>query len=183
VSSDQRSAVGNPLDAEFERFVVDASPGLLRSAYLLTGDRSDAEDLLQVALIRTMKRWRSITGSPAAYAFVTLANLSHDRRRALRRRPQEVPDSEAREASDSDQIDRLLQRDLVVRSAGQLSLVQRKVLACRFLLDMSVAETATVLAMPEGTVRSHCARALTRMREILSEDPDPSAEEVHRADR
>ena len=182
--SDQRSTLGEPLDAGFERFVIDASPGLLRSAYLLTHDRRDAEDL-QVALTRTMRRWRSITGSPLAYTFVALVNLSHDRRRAQRRRPQEVPDSEARDVPGADPIDRLLDRNLVVRAAGRLTASQREVLACRFLLDLSAVETAAALGMPEGTVRSHCARALARMREILDDDTETSADmpkEVRGAD-
>ena len=161
--------VRQPLDAAFERFVVDASPRLLRSAYLLTRDRRDAEDLLQAALIRTMRRWRSITGSPLAFTFVALINLSHDRRRMQRRRPSEVPGVEARNVAADDALDRLLDRDVVVRAARRLSAVQREVVACRFLLDMSVRETAVALGMPEGTVKSHCARALSRMREILNE--------------
>ena len=176
MSRDQTWRLGDPLDSAFERFVADASAGLLRSAYLLTRDRHDAEDLLQAALIRTMKRWRSITGSPLAYTFVALVNLSHDRRRAQRRRPQQVPDSEALRVPDSDPIDRLLERDVVVRAAGRLSTAQREVLACRFLLDMSVGETAAALGMPEGTVKSHCARALARMREILERESDTSVD-------
>lgn len=56
------------LDAGFEQFVSATSPRLLRSAYLLLGDQDDAEDLLQSALMRTLRRWRAISGSPAAYA-------------------------------------------------------------------------------------------------------------------
>jgi hypothetical protein len=56
---------------------------VLRSAYLLLGDRDDAEDLLQTALIRTLRRWDAISGSPAAYAFAVLVNLSRDHERAL----------------------------------------------------------------------------------------------------
>ena len=87
---------------------------------------------------------------------------------------------------DKDPVDRLLERDLVVRAAGRLSPPQREVLACRFLLDMSVGETAAALGMPEGTVKSHCARALARMREILDHDSDASADmsrEVRGVDR
>jgi RNA polymerase sigma factor (sigma-70 family) len=185
VRADQRSGPSEPSDGGFERFVIDASPGLLRSAYLLTRDRRDAEDLLQAALIRTMRRWSSITGSPLAYTFVALVNLSHDRHRAQRRRPREVPGSEARDVPGIDPIDRLPERDLVVRAAGRLSAAQREVLACRFLLDLSVTETASALGMPEGTVRSHCARALTRMREILDNDTNADADvsrEVRRVD-
>ena len=61
---------------EFDRFVASASPGLLRAAYLLTGDRADAEDLLQSALLRVFRQWRTITGPPKAYAVAVLVNLS-----------------------------------------------------------------------------------------------------------
>jgi RNA polymerase sigma-70 factor (ECF subfamily) len=77
--------------------------------------------------------------------------------------------------SETDAIDRLLDRDRVVRAARGLSRSQREVLACRFLLDFSVTETASALGMPEGTVKSHCARALARMREVLEDESDASA--------
>ena len=187
MSRDQR-AVPTGAAVGFERFVAEASPRLLRSAYLLTRDRYAAEDLLQVALIRTMRRWDSITGSPLAFTFVALVNLSHDRRRAQRRRPIEVPDDDTHHVVDEDAIDRVLERDLVVGAARQLSAAQREVVACRFLLDMTVADTASALHMPESTVRSHCARALARMRTIVGADGDTSVDaaaaskEVRRAD-
>lgn len=176
MSTGSRVSPGDPPYAGFERFVLEASPGLLRSAYLLTGDRAEAEDLLQVALMRTMRRWESITGSPAGYAFVALVHLSHDRRRRQRRRPWTVPETDALHVADTDPVQRLLQRDLVVRAAGLLSPTQRQVIACRFLLDLSVTETSSALQMPESTVRSHCARALARMRASLDGDHGASAD-------
>jgi DNA-directed RNA polymerase specialized sigma24 family protein len=78
------------LGVEFDRFALRVSSSLLRSAYLLTGDRGHAEDLLQVALWRTARRWHAVQGSPDAYAREVLVNLSRDRRRGLRRRPVEL---------------------------------------------------------------------------------------------
>jgi hypothetical protein len=52
------------LDAAFEQFVVNRSATLLRTAYLLIGDRAEAEDLLQTALLRTALKWRGVQGEP-----------------------------------------------------------------------------------------------------------------------
>jgi RNA polymerase sigma-70 factor (sigma-E family) len=173
VVSDVRQADRRPerLDAGFEQFVSATSPRLLRSAYLLVGDRDDAEDLLQNALMRTLRRWDAISGSPAAYAFAVLVNLSRDHKRALRRRPSLALRPEVLEGPISDPVETALERDAVIRAALRLPQIQREALACRFLLDFSVAETAAALGVPEGTVKSYTARALAGMRELLAEDP------------
>jgi RNA polymerase sigma-70 factor (sigma-E family) len=159
-----------PLDAEFERFVASASPALFRGAYLLTGDHGHAEDLLQRALTRTWRRWDAITGSPTPYAFAVLVNLSRDRWRAQRRRPQTAPQGSVPDHPGGDQLDRFLERDALTQAARRLPSTQREVLVCRFLLDLTVAETAATLGVPEGTVKSYTARALARMRELLADD-------------
>ena len=172
------------LDAGFEQFVISVSPGLLRSALLLVDDHALAEDLLQSALLRTLRRWDSITGSPAGYAFAALVNLSRDGFRAQRRRPVITQDLDAVEHPGADHLDRLLERDAITRAARRLPRAQREVLACRFLLDLTVAETAAALKLPEGTVKSYTARALARMRELLDGDSigERPASEVRRVD-
>jgi RNA polymerase sigma factor (sigma-70 family) len=159
------------LDAGFERFVSVTSPGLLRSAYLLLGDRDDAEDVLQSALLRTLRRWDAISGSPAAYAFAVLVNLCRDHKRALRRQPSISLHAGVLGSPVGEPVESALERDTVIQAALRLPQVQREALACRFLLDFSVAETAAALGVPEGTVKSYTARALGRMRELLAEEP------------
>ena len=63
------------LDAAFEQFVIVRSPTLLRTAFMLIGDRAEAEDLLQTALLRTALKWRTVRGEPDAYARQVLVNL------------------------------------------------------------------------------------------------------------
>lgn len=158
------------LDREFERFVLAESPGLLRSAYLLCGDRGHAEDLLQTALLRTLRRWSDIQGSPRAYAMRVLVNLVRDRRRALTRRPREAPEDQLPVGVQADHGSRLIELGAITSSARRLPRAQQEVLACRYLLDLSVSETAAALDLPEGTVKSYTARALTALRELLAED-------------
>jgi RNA polymerase sigma-70 factor (sigma-E family) len=159
------------LDAEFERFATRASPWLLRSAYLLAGDRGHAEDLLQLTLWRTARRWRVIRGSPDAYAREVLVNLSRDRRRALSRRPVEVAQADRLVASPADDVERLLERDAMIEAVRGLPRRQREVVVMRFFLGLSVEQTAAALGASEGTVKSYTARAVARMRDLLSENP------------
>jgi RNA polymerase sigma factor (sigma-70 family) len=161
------------VDAEFDRFVGSASPALLRFSYVLTSDRSDAEDLLQNALMRTLRRWPDIRGDPAAYASQVLVNLSRDRRRASRRRP--VLADLGAEPWVGDGLDRLIAHDAITRAVRLLPREQREVVACRFVLDLSVQATADALGLPEGTVKSSTARALARMRELLDAEPQAAS--------
>src|SRR6516165_6914434 len=79
------------VDPTFAAFVEGSSTALLRTAYLLTGDRGHAEDLLQTALLRTARRWSRARAAPEAYVRQVLVNLSKDRIRWLLRRPREAP--------------------------------------------------------------------------------------------
>jgi RNA polymerase sigma-70 factor (sigma-E family) len=149
---------------EFEEFVRNSSDRLVRTAYLLCGDRGHAEDMTQTALLRTARRWRSARKWPEAYARRVVVNLAKDRWRALSRRPLEtgldvdVPLS-AGEPSGPDE--RLL---LAVRTLPE---GQQTVLVLRFFNDLSVADTAAALGCSEGTVKSQTARALDRLRTTL----------------
>jgi RNA polymerase sigma-70 factor (sigma-E family) len=185
VGSDSSSRDSAPLRAEFDRFALNASPSLLRSAYVLTGDRGHAEDLLQMTLLRTAQRWDAASQSPDAYAYRVLVNLSRDRRRSLRRRPVEEPEIDDRVRVVGDPVASLLERDAVTRAVRSLPSRQREVIVLRFFLDLSIAQTADVMGASEGTVKSHTARAFDRMRELLTDgdvNPERVSTEVHHAD-
>ena len=81
------------LDAGFDRFVIETSPMLLRTAHRLTGNVHLAEDLLQAALWRVARNWARASDNPVAYARKALVNLAIDGRRARSRRVVEVPGS------------------------------------------------------------------------------------------
>lgn len=153
---------------EFERFASRVSPSLMRSAYLLTGDRGHAEDLLQATLWRVASRWHAIHNSPDAYAHEVLVNLSRDRRRGLSRRLGELLQAEPPAGVVNDAVERLVEHDAMTQAVRGLPRRQREVLVLRFFLDLSVAETAAALGSTEGTVKSHTSRALTHMRELLT---------------
>jgi RNA polymerase sigma-70 factor (sigma-E family) len=157
-------------DEAFCRFAQEFSPALLRAAYLMLGDRAAAEDAVQSTLLRTYRRWSRARASPAAYSRRALVNICHDHRRHDRRHPQaqlpaEGPPLPAGSEAKPDAIE---ERDALARALAELTSRQRAVVVLRFYLDQSVGETAELLGIPEGTVKSSASRALAHLRDQMS---------------
>ena len=160
---------GMRVDSTFEAFVEASSTALLRTAFLLTGDRQHAEDLLQTALLRAARRWSRARDAPYAYVRQVLINLSRDRIRTLLRRPREakLPPVEALGAATPH--DAVVERWAVASALAQLPVRQRQVVVLRYFEDLTVEQTAAVLGCSTGTVKSYSHRALHRLRELLTE--------------
>ena len=146
-------------------FVTYASPQLLRSAWLLTRDWHAAEDLVQTALLRAIPRWRHIQRSddPSVYVRKIMLNLFLTGR--ARRWTGEQPVSAVPERPTD--TDGLVDADLRLAQLGVLAELprqQRAVIVLRFFDDLTETATADVLGCSVGTVKSHAARALTRLR-------------------
>jgi RNA polymerase sigma-70 factor (sigma-E family) len=170
-------AVGDA--ADFERFVRTRTPSLLRSAYLLTGDQHLAEDLVQSALARTHRSWPSLhrTENAEAYARRVMYHLQVSwwrRRRVAESYPDELPEPRSRGGTDDESV---IATRLAVRAAlAALAPRQRAVLVLRFFDDCTEAQTAEVLGVSIGTVKSQTARALARLRVIAPQLADLVAE-------
>jgi len=164
------------LDPAFAAFVADSSPRLLRSAYLLSGDREAAEDLLQVTLLRTGRRWEAAAEAPEAYAHRVLVNLLHDRRRLRRRRPVEhqLDTTAAEHAGGVDDAARAVDRMALLDAVRGLPQRQQEVLVLRFFADLSVSETAAAIGATPGTVKTHTSRALAALRRSLADPQSPT---------
>lgn len=148
---------------------------LIGFAFLLVGNRHDAEDLAQQALLRTAGRWSAARRSPAGYSRAVLLNLVRDRWRAQQRQHAETlsPDLTALPSA-TDAAASVLDRQSLLRACHRLPLQQRAVLVLRFWEDRSVAETAALLGCTAGTVKSHTHRALAALRAALA-DPASGA--------
>ena len=156
-------------EAEFTAFVEAASPSLLRAATVLLNSREDAEDALQLTLLRTYRRWEQAKEAPHAYARAVLVNACRERWRHRNRHPEISQDLDqlGNVVSFAEAVDR---RHGLVRMLRQLPAVQREVLVCRYLLDATVAETATALDIAEGTVKSAASRGLDQLRQLLNDE-------------
>ncbi|GAA3775481.1 SigE family RNA polymerase sigma factor [Plantactinospora mayteni] len=153
--------------AEFDDFVRTRSMVLLRVAFLLTGDRHAAEDLLQEVLEQVYVRWRRVHGSPEAYARRALVNRSANRWRRRARRPEQALGDH--DGVGRDHADAVALREVVVGALRALPARQRAAVVLRYLEDLPVADAAAAMGCSEGAVKSHASRGLARLREVLAE--------------
>ena len=153
----------------FENFVRARSPALARTAYLLTGDRQAAEDLLQEALARVAERWAAIVrgGDPEPYVRQVLYRRAVDAWRVRRWREvlhrEEVPEL----AGPADPAEAVTQRIVLRNALGRLTPRQRAVLVLRFYEDRTEREAAEILGCSPNTVKSQTRHALDRLRELV----------------
>ena len=148
--------------AEFDELVTAQVAPLLRAAYLLTGDRGLAEDLVQSTLTKAyVARSRVLRAdSPEAYLrriLVTTHGRSFRRRRVREDLTADVPENAARP-------DDVAARHDLVRAVAALPARQRAVVVLRYLEDRPEAEVAQVLGCSVGTVKSQASRALHALR-------------------
>jgi RNA polymerase sigma-70 factor (sigma-E family) len=143
----------------FEEYVAARRGALLRTAYLLTGSHEDAEDLVQVALVKAVPHWKRIADHPEPYVRKVLARESVSRWR--RRRWRELSTDQVPETHvDGPAADRVeLQRAL-----ARLAPRQRAVIVLRYYEDLTETETARLLGISVGTVKSQARDALARLR-------------------
>ena len=135
---------------------------LFRVAYLLSGDRHRAEDLLQDTLLKVAARWpRLRDGDPDAYARTILVrdNVSWWRRRRKETLVAVAPERSS--GSDFDAVDRRL---VVAAALDRLSPRQRAVLVLRYYDDLTEQQTAAALGVSTGTVKAHAHHGLARLR-------------------
>jgi RNA polymerase sigma-70 factor (sigma-E family) len=166
------------MEVSFEDFVRARSDSLLRTALLLTGQRrAEAEDLLQLALERAYRHWPRICGSegPERYVRRILASASADRWRRLARRPERAMPAVGGGPVVPDRTGQIADRDYLLRALAGLPPRQRAVLVLRYFDDLSEAETAHMLGCSLGTVKSHAARGLARLRAAAGAAPAGSA--------
>ena len=158
------------IDEQFREFVSSRSGALLRTAYLLTGDWANAEDLLQTALTKTYLAWLRLGTIDAVEPYARRVLVTTATSWWRRRWHGEKPTGSLPETSGTDGADERAERDLLWRFVLGLPPRQRAVLVLRFYEDLTEAETARLLDISVGTVKSQGARALAALRRRLAEE-------------
>ena len=165
-------------DQEFAAYMQARQPSLLRTAYLLTGDRHAAEDLVQTALAKLYLAWDKVQRQDSLDGYVRRIMVNENNslwRRGWKKR-EHVTDELPEPVPHVDQHDD-------GRSGALWDLVQtlpkkaRAVLVLRYYEELSEAETAEVLGISVGTVKSQTSRALAALRERTPADLNPQEEE------
>jgi RNA polymerase sigma-70 factor (ECF subfamily) len=152
----------------------------LRLAYVLGGAALDVEDVVQEAMVKgylAIDRVRP-DGLFRAWLLRIVANETSNRRRSAGRRAgyelRLATDRASAEAAPSAEVTVLAaeSRRAALAAVAALPRRHREVVACRYLVGLSEAETAEVLGLAAGTVKSRASRALARLRARLEEAPD-----------
>jgi RNA polymerase sigma factor (sigma-70 family) len=160
----------------YAALVTQYSDFAFRTAYLITGSASDAEEAAQdafLAAFRALPRFRS-QAPLRPWLLRIVGNAARNRRRAAWRRG----DAELRlldkfahgDAAPSPEATAEVaeERAALLRAVNAMHPGDRQVITCRFFLDLDVAETAAALGCAEGTVKSRLSRALQRLRERMT---------------
>jgi RNA polymerase sigma-70 factor (sigma-E family) len=178
--ADRRTA-RDTRDADFAAYLAARQPSLLRTAYLLTGNRHDAEDLVQTAFAKLYLSWEKLRdqGSMDGYVRRILVNEHNSLwRRAWKKREHAADDTVLHglggphhDAYHDGVADALWD---VVRTLPRKA---RAVVVLRYYEELSEAETAAVLGVSLGTVKSQTSRALATLRERAPLTLNPRASE------
>jgi RNA polymerase sigma-70 factor (sigma-E family) len=162
-------------DAAFRDYVEARGSVLLRMALMLTGNRPDAEDLMQAALAKTYLAWGKINDRAALDSYVRRAmvntHISWWRRRKLEEFPtDELPDQAVADHSRESDL-----AEMVRRALDRLPQRMRAAVMLRYFEDMTEPEIAAVLGISLGTVKSTVSRAVARLRDDTELGEDSSA--------
>lgn len=161
----------------YEQLVSRYATVAFRTAYVITGSEADAEDATQDAFFkayRALGRFRT-GASFRPWLLQIVANEARNQRRGFWRRSnlsvrvaERLGHGDAA-PSPEDLAESTEERDQLLRAVNALREDDRRVIACRYFLDLSSAETAGILRWPEGTVKSRLSRALERLRQAVGQ--------------
>ena len=151
---------------------------VLAYAARLTGDRAAAEDVVQETLLRAWKHADKLVegkGSVRGWLLTVARNIVTDRARARAARPLEVAEVDDRPPVERDHSESVVNTMVVLDAMDQVSPEHREVLVHVYYHGRSVAETATELGVPAGTVKSRTYYALRALRAVMG-GPETEAE-------
>jgi RNA polymerase sigma-70 factor (sigma-E family) len=159
--ADQPAVIDDP---EFRDYVTARGRALLRTAYLLTGNLADAEDLVQAALAKTYLAWDRIEDRGALDGYVRRAMVNTHISWWRRRRVQEFPTDELPDQAVADHAGDSDLSETLRRAIDRLPHRMRAAVVLRYYEDMTEAEVAERLGVSLGTVKSTVSRAVAKLR-------------------
>jgi RNA polymerase sigma-70 factor (ECF subfamily) len=153
------------IERTFDDFFLTEYAGLVRAMWLLTGNRSEGEDLAQEAMARACERWDKMSAvkNPAAYVYTMAFNLNRRRLRGVLR----LRLTHFEGATAQDPASDIARRADLMRAIRQLSRKQREALLLVEWLDLSAEEAAQALDVEPTSIRVRLHRARNQLRQTL----------------
>jgi RNA polymerase sigma-70 factor, ECF subfamily len=155
------------VQGDFRDYVANRSGALQRTAYLLTGEWSAAEDLVQTTLMKTYLAWQRSGGLDSIEAYARRVMLNTATSWWRRRWRGERPTESLPEIAYADPADQVLERDAVWALVRRLPAGQRAVVVLRYYEDRTEAQTAELLGVSVGTVKRQASRAMDALRQRM----------------
>jgi len=149
----------------FGDYVRSRGGSLLRAAQALTGNRADAEDLVQATLVKAYQSWDNVAEPDALDTYVRRVMINTHISGWRRRRVDEYPTDQLPDSVAADAIGDSELQELVQRAVDRLPRRMRAAVMLRYFDDMSEPEVAAALGVSVGTVKSTVARAVAKLRE------------------
>ena len=161
--------------AAWETLMRAHQEAVFRLAYLIVGDPDDADDVAQETFLRAWKHLKGFdTTRPLRPWLLSIAsNLSSNRRRSAGRyfaaltrafRAEPAPDTVEERSSEQAEAHELW------KAVQKLNMQDQQIVYLRYFLDLPIAETAEVLQVAEGTVKSRLSRALEKLRTVIQQE-------------
>ncbi|MER6434264.1 SigE family RNA polymerase sigma factor [Streptomyces sp900105245] len=151
---------------DFDEFVAVYWPRLVRVAHMLTGDFHEAEDLVQVTLVKVYAQWRRLSHVDIQ-VYVRQALINNNRSRLRKKRVAQLLSPfipEALHRSHHGDAEALEHRAVLVQAMSALPARQRAVVILRYWDDMSEQDVAEILNCSVGSVKTHAHRGLRALR-------------------
>jgi len=155
---------------DFDRFMQERTPHLLRLARVLTRNRQDAEDLTQEALLRLHTQWKRVSAAAdmTRYANRVMVNCHLDRQKRAGAEIVGLVDEGAPRVDPTSRVDeRLAIREALTRLPGR----QRTIVVLRFYEQLTTREIGDLMGIEESSVRSGLARALDTLHSAVADQP------------
>jgi len=158
-------------DTEFQSFVIGRWPRLMRTAFLLTGERHAAEDLVQSTLEQVYVAWRRVGSAddPEAYVRRVMIN-AHARRHRRRLKEFLAPQDDSglvREVADTgDRMAQAEDRSALLKALAQLPPRQREAVILRYWEDLTQTQVAAAMGCSVGAVKSNAAKGIAKLRAV-----------------
>lgn len=166
----------------WERLVLAYQQPIFRLAYLLLGDADDAEDIAQETFLRAYHALDHFDSSLPLRPWLMriAANLCRNRRRSIGRyfkALQNLLRNDAAPPSAVQLAEQNLEAAALWKVVRRLRLEDQQIIYLRYFFDCSEAETAEIIGVAKGTVKSRTYRALARLREALEKEPPQPVQE------